>query len=171
MGPRLRFMWLLIAGGCAMPPTGEAEVLAEMLNSSQASRAALAPPASSPPPPNNAPSPPLVALSAQPAGTHPGSTAHLMGAAPDALLRWLGEPNLRRPEGGAEIWLYAGQDCALDLILYRQGGGLRVAHASARASGTTSRTEGACLAQLSAAAASRATPAAATAQPRRRPGA
>jgi hypothetical protein len=76
------------------------------------------------------------------------------------LRRWLGEPNLRRPEGPAEIWLYAGQDCALDLILYREGSGLRVAHAAARASGATPQTEATCLRHLSTAAAGRPVPAA-----------
>ena len=67
-----------------------------------------------------------------------------------ALRRWLGEPSLRRIEGGAEVWLYAGTACALDLVLYPDSGRLRVAHASARASGTEPRTEAGCLQDLAA---------------------
>jgi hypothetical protein len=87
--------------------------------------------------------------------------AQLLRAAPETLRRWLGEPSLRRREGTAEIWLYAGADCALDLILYPEAGTLRVAHAAARANGATAQTEGACLGQLAARATARPQPAAA----------
>lgn len=75
----------------------------------------------------------------------PATAAALLGAAPDALRHWLGDPALRRPEGEAEVWLYLGQDCALDLVLYRTGAGLRVAHAAARANGPAATTERGCL--------------------------
>jgi hypothetical protein len=91
------------------------------------------------------------------AGPAPASAAELLGLAPDALRHRLGEPDLRRVEGTAEIWLYTGQACALDVILYGDrrgghGGGLQVAHAAARASGTEPRTEAACLAEIAAGA-------------------
>ena len=76
------------------------------------------------------------------------------------MRRWLGEPALRRPEGGAEVWLYAGPGCALDLILYPAGHGLSVAHAAARAQGAEQRTEAACLAEIAGAQEVRPIPAA-----------
>jgi hypothetical protein len=90
---------------------------------------------------------PVVDAEGSPAA-RPAAAAELLGARPDAVRRWLGEPALRRIEGAAEVWLYAGPACALDLVLYPERGGLRVAHAVARASGTEQRAEAACLAEL-----------------------
>jgi hypothetical protein len=162
MAPRLRFLVLLLPAGCAAPGEGEAVAMRAALESSQASLMAVAPPTL-----------PLVLVGtaarpvAQPtmlrherppapgrfttAGPHPSSAAELLGAGPETLRRWLGEPALRRPEAGAEVWLYAGTGCALDLILYPAGQGLSVAHAAARAQGTEARTEAACLGELAAA--------------------
>ena len=174
MGPRLGLMLLLLPIGCAPAPADEAEALAAALQASRGSLAAFAPaaPAVAPAAPRHA------AATARPRnpdeapGTRPTAAAQLMGAAPEVLRRWLGEPTRRRPEGPAEIWLYAGADCALDVVLYRQGSQLRVAHAAARASGTAAQTEGACLRQISTAAAGRPVPAAGEASPasRREPG-
>jgi hypothetical protein len=68
------------------------------------------------------------------------------------LRRWFGEPDLRRPEGDAEVRLYLGPGCALDVVLYpevgggrRGGGGMRVSHAAARADGAAAVTEADCL--------------------------
>jgi hypothetical protein len=91
-----------------------------------------------------------IPVSHSPAGPQPGATQGLMGAAPETLRRWLGEPQLRRKEGPAEVWLYAGSACALDLVLYPSAGGLRVGHAEARASGAAPRTEQHCLQELAA---------------------
>ena len=82
--------------------------------------------------------------------TGPAAAAQLLGARPETLRRWLGEPSLRRAEGTAEVWLYAGAACALDLIFYPEAGRLRVAHASARANGAEPRTEAHCLQDLAA---------------------
>ncbi len=85
----------------------------------------------------------------RPAGPAPESVAELMGADPVAVLRALGQPLLRRAEGAGEIWLYAGPNCHLDLVLYAEGDGpRRVAHAQARADGATPRTETECLAGI-----------------------
>lgn len=81
-------------------------------------------------------------------GSRPAAVAQLLGARPDAVRRWLGEPSLRRIEGTAEVWLYAGAACALDLVLYPDRDGLGVAHAAARANGTEPRTEASCLGEL-----------------------
>ncbi len=58
-------------------------------------------------------------------GPRPTAATELLGARPDTVRRWLGEPALRRAEGTAEVWLYAGPGCALDLVLYPEHGGLR----------------------------------------------
>lgn len=82
----------------------------------------------------------------------PTQAAQLLGAPPAALTRLLGPPRLRRAEGEAEIWLYQGAACHLDLVLYpAAGGGLRVAWAAARAGGVERRGEAACLRDLASA--------------------
>ncbi len=163
MGPRLGLILLLtLPAACAQSPGEEAAALASALENSRASFAANAPRELLPPQP--APRPRAQVARLRPTedapGTRPLAAAQLLGAVPEALRRWLGEPTRRRAEGSAEIWLYAGQDCALDLVLYRDAGALRVAHAAARASGATPQTESACLRQLSAAAGARPVPAA-----------
>lgn len=141
--------------GCAAPPPEEGEALAALLESNRASLASLTAPAV-PATPAGRPAP-AAFRPADAASSGLVSAAQLLGAMPEALRRWLGEPELRRPEGpAAEVWLYAGESCALDIILYGEGGSLRVAHAAARASGTLAQTEADCLRQLSAAGAAAA---------------
>lgn len=92
-----------------------------------------------------------VALRPRPAPVPGGaaSAAALLHHGPEAVLRALGPPALRRREGSAEIWLYEGTACRLDLVLYAQpGGGAAVAWAAARAAGTERVTEAACLASI-----------------------
>lgn len=159
MAPRLRLLLLLLPAGCAAPGEREAIALRQALESGQASLAAVAPPGlpatmvlAAPP---GRPRPPGAAhralRPAAPAGPRPSRAADLLGAGPETLRHWLGEPALRRPEGSAEVWLYAGPGCALDLILYPARHGLAVAHAAARAQGTESRTEAACLGEIAGA--------------------
>lgn len=78
-------------------------------------------------------------------GGRPIAASELLGSGPGALDRWFGEPDLRRPEGDAEVRLYLGPGCALDLVLYAGAGGMRVAHAAARADGASAVTEADCL--------------------------
>lgn len=80
----------------------------------------------------------------------PASAAALLGARPEQLLGRFGPPALRREEGGAQVWLYMTPACQLDLVLYPEGGAMRVAHARARASGLAQRTESACLREIAA---------------------
>jgi hypothetical protein len=75
----------------------------------------------------------------------PRAASELLGADGEALRRWFGDPDLRRPEGGGEVRLYLGPGCALDVVLYASGGGMRVAHAVARADGAAAVTEADCL--------------------------
>lgn len=83
-----------------------------------------------------------------PSGSGPLAAAELLGAGPDELVRWFGEPDLRRREGDAEIILFLGPGCALDVVLYAAAGGRgarRVEHAAARADGPAAVTEADCL--------------------------
>jgi hypothetical protein len=188
MAPRLRLLLLLLLpAGCAAAGDREAVAMRAALENGQASLTAMAPstlpaavvlvgttarpvlhtPGLHPTGLHPTGPHPIVARHAfrhaaagDPAGTRPSSAADLLGAGPATLRRWLGEPALRRPEGGAEVWLYAGPGCALDLILYPAGHGLSVAHAAARAQGAEQRTEAACLAEIAGAQEVRPIPAA-----------
>jgi hypothetical protein len=83
-----------------------------------------------------------VSSSLRPAGADaPLAAAGLIGAEPEALRRWFGDPDLRRAEGEGEVRLYLGRGCALDLVLYASS----VAHAQARADGAAPVTEADCL--------------------------
>ncbi|MDN3566222.1 hypothetical protein ACFQY5_12115 [Paeniroseomonas aquatica] len=160
MAPRLPLL-LLTLGACATAAEERATALRLAFDSS---RASLGLPAAAVPAPPAAAR--LVGTSAglaeprspPPATAAPAAAAQLLGVEPEALRRWLGEPSLRRREGGAEVWLYAGAACALDLVLYPQAGRLRVAHAGARASGAEPRTEAHCLQELAATPAARPMP-------------
>lgn len=147
MAPRLRLLLALLPAACAHAEGREVAAFQAAMASSRASLAALAPDG---PVPAGLPAPPASSASA---------VAQFLGAGPEAVRRRLGEPSLRRAEGQAEIWLYAGDSCALDLVLYPGHGGLRIAHAAARASGTESVTEADCLRQLAAGARPHYTPA------------
>jgi hypothetical protein len=95
--------------------------------------------------------PPPVAAAAVAAGTAPTVAGELLGQTPEAVLRWLGVPRLRREEGPAEVWHYQASECHLDLVLYREEGArpeLRVAFAAARAAGASRRGEAACLSDI-----------------------
>lgn len=85
-----------------------------------------------------------------PVGARPVAASELLGAGPDALRRWFGEPDLRRAEGDAEVLLFLGPGCALDVVLYPDAGAARVAHAAARAEGAAAVTEAECLRGLGA---------------------
>lgn len=78
-------------------------------------------------------------------GPGPRQVSQFMGAGPETVLSALGEPSLRREEGGASVWLYASGGCQLDIVLYPGAQGPRVAHVQARAGGLAQRTEAACL--------------------------
>jgi hypothetical protein len=169
--PRAPWRHAAAAASCAAPGEREGAALRDALASSRASLEALGQPLRPAPaptaPPDGRPTPQPAAGASSPAAllgaaaARPGragapeSASGLLGLGPEALRRALGEPDLRRPEGAAEVWLYTAEACALDLVLYqdRGGGGLRVAHAAARASGAEPRTEAACLREIAAPAA------------------
>lgn len=128
--PYLLLLMLPMLNACGSDPARDADAARTVLDSQRGMLAALGQPLSAP---------------AGAGAVAPRSAAALIGASPDALLERLGTPQLRRPEGDAEIWLYSGGGCQLDLLLYSTPGGLRVLHAQARAGGIGQRTEAACL--------------------------
>lgn len=150
MAPRL-FLLLPVLGllGACAAPEERADALRQAFETSRASLAPLASPLAATPVALSAATVPAIAV--EPAVARPVAATQFLGLGPDTLRRWLGEPSFRRHEGTAEIWLYAAPACALDLILYPEGGRLRVSHAAARASGTEPRTEAHCLHELAGA--------------------
>lgn len=72
--------------------------------------------------------------------------ADLLGADPDRVEASLGAPVLRRKDGEAEVWLYAGNgDCRVDLVFFRDANALKLANARTRAPAETP-----CLKQIAA---------------------
>lgn len=133
-----RLAFLLLLAACTPDPAEEAARARAALDSHRASMQALGAPAT----PRAAPAPRGGATRA----------SQYIGATPEALLAALGEPSLRREEGGAAVWLYAAGGCQLDVVFYAGAQGLRVAHVQARAGGLNQRTEAACLRDIQAAA-------------------
>lgn len=80
----------------------------------------------------------------------PGHVHALVGQPAGSVRAMLGDPSLVRREGAAEVWLYDGRTCRLDVMLYpgRGGGEPRVAFAAARATGLAPVAEMACLRQI-----------------------
>ncbi len=56
----------------------------------------------------------------------------LIGLRGKAVVELLGPPGFIHRDRLAEIWRYRGENCLLDLFLYRQGKTMRVRHAEAR---------------------------------------
>jgi hypothetical protein len=163
---RLLLVALAVAGlaACATPDSQGEYAAAEFERTAAALRASRAGVE-----PWNAPPRQPGALAAAPraAGTGPETTAPLalasyrdgpirdtrglLGATGPALVRALGQPDLRRRDGEAEAWLYRGQTCMLDVVLYpdpaigREG---RVAFAAARATGIDRVPEQNCLSEI-----------------------
>jgi hypothetical protein len=137
-GRGLLALLALLPAACADPgPSLQEQALAEALAANRASLEALNPDGSAP-------------AAARPGGTEaglaaPASAARLRDAPASVVTGWFGPPQRRRVEGDAEIWLYQGSNCFLDLVLYREAGSLRVADATARAAGLGRATEGDCL--------------------------
>lgn len=156
--PRAAILLPLLVLGCAADRGEEAAALMQQaLLSARASIAVAGGGGSAAPsdPPATAAAPampftPAAAAAPRARGTAPPATAAaLLGTQAAEMRRMLGDPALRRPEGGAEIWLYEAPNCRLDVILYPEGAGLVVAHAAARAHGAAHGvTEAACLSAI-----------------------
>jgi hypothetical protein len=149
-----RHQWILVLvllAGCSTARDDQAAEVAAIIANGKASLAAagaVVPIVASPSVPVAPAETTLFNRVVDGSAARPADTHSLIGAAPEALRRWLGEPGLRRPEGPGEVWLYAGAACALDLVFYQTAAGMRVAHAEARASGAQPRTEANCLQEL-----------------------
>lgn len=141
---------LMLTAACQKHDAGNAALgLEQALRDTRASLSALGmPPAAEVTPVVQAvplPAPPNVMAPRRPGDSPPATAATLQGRTPDQIISALGEPALRRREGGAEIWLYQADDCRLDLVFYPEASQLRLAHAAARALGARRLTETACL--------------------------
>jgi hypothetical protein len=79
---------------------------------------------------------PAFAGLASPASTPSAPTANpagrFHGLRRADVARLLGRPDLLRRDGDAEIWQYRAGSCILDIFLYEEPGGMRVAHADLR---------------------------------------
>lgn len=145
---------LLALTACTGGPEREREAAEAILDSHRATLQALGTPTPAPRPRAGAPNP-----------GHPHHAASLLGATPEAVRAALGEPMLRRAEGPAQVWLYSGGGCQLDIVLYAGASGPRVAHVQARAGGLAQRSEASCLRDISAQAAHPRRPAAPSGTP------
>ena len=67
---------------------------------------------------------PQAAMRADPAG--------MIGTDSVALQRLFGPPRLVRRDAPAELWQYQTRDCVVDLFLYQEKDGLRLAYLEAR---------------------------------------
>jgi hypothetical protein len=165
MRPGLKLVPLLLLLGCAQPGSEESArvALQDALAAHQASVAGLGASQGAGPGAGigarpvaaavegSSPPPAATLAAARLAEAAPTMAGQLVGQTPEALLRWLGTPRLRREEGSAEIWHYQASECHLDLVLYRDEGAsraLRVAYAAARAAGASRRGEAACLSDI-----------------------
>jgi hypothetical protein len=82
----------------------------------------------------------------------PSEAQRLVGVKGDMLRSWMGEAVFVRRDGQAEIWRFAADNCYLDVFLYREPDGLRVAHVDARPrSGTQRVTAQICYGRILAA--------------------
>lgn len=98
-----------------------------------------------------APAPPSVAALPSPAipVNPPQDVQQLVGIKGEVLRKWMGDTVFVRHDGIAEIWRFAADTCFLDVFLYREPDGLRVAHLDARArQGTKSVLPQTCYGQI-----------------------
>ena len=73
----------------------------------------------------------------------------LTGLSPGALTGLLGDPELRRPEGPAEVWQYRTDRCVVDVFLLAEGSAdARVAYAEARSRSDGPADAASCLSQI-----------------------
>lgn len=149
--PRWFLLLPLLLPACAAEPDREVEAAQAAMASHRASLGALAVTRSAPPPPRlPGRVPGRLAGPAAPLRTAPNAASALLGATPESVRAALGEPMLRRSEGPAQVWLYTGGGCQLDIVMYPSEAGPRVAHVQARAGGLAQRTETSCLRDLAA---------------------
>lgn len=110
------------------------------------------PPSVSAPQAIEEPDPPAVAALPPPTApaphTAPQDFRRLLGEKGLVLKQWMGEVVFVRRDGAAEIWRFAADNCFLDVFLYRESDGLRVAHIEARSRSTGRITPQACYGRI-----------------------
>jgi hypothetical protein len=82
-----------------------------------------------------APAPSVAALPSPAApvpGSPPSDVQQLVGLKGEVLRKWMGNTVFVRRDGVAEIWRFAADTCFLDVFLYHEPDGLKVAHLDAR---------------------------------------
>lgn len=62
----------------------------------------------------------------------PRDLPRLIGLSREAVIQLLGPAGFIRRDGPVQIWRYTGDDCFLDLFLFREADSFRVNHAEAR---------------------------------------
>ncbi|MCX7382450.1 MAG: hypothetical protein NT133_13765 [Alphaproteobacteria bacterium] len=83
------------------------------------------------PPPASVPEVAVAPL--RPARNAPERAVQLLGKLPGDVTAILGQPVLRHPESGGEVWLYAhANGCSLDIMMFPAGPAAKVAHATTR---------------------------------------
>jgi len=97
-----------------------------------------------------APAPSVAALPSPATPVNPPpDVQQLVGLKGEVLRKWMGDTVFVRHDGIAEIWRFAADTCFLDVFLYREPDGLRVAHLDARArQGTQSVLPQTCYGQI-----------------------
>ncbi len=78
----------------------------------------------------------------------PKKPAPLTGMTLVEVRELLGEPGFTRRDGPAQVWQYFGNECVLDLFLYEEKDGVRVAHSALRGLGPGQPPPQGCLAGL-----------------------
>lgn len=134
LGPAITLATALLLGACAQQAPVAEDDSASVTDPAAAARAGAATSASSdqagvsesaaltPPAAPEPAEPELPTVEAQ----------TLLGKSDGEILSLLGEPQLKRREAAAEVWQYRGQDCVMDLVLYRQGEASKVQYLEAR---------------------------------------
>jgi len=78
----------------------------------------------------------------------PVHSASILGLDSGAVRKLLGEPGLIRREEPAEVWQYRTTSCVLDVVMYDQASGPRVAYTEARTPTAEPTQAGPCLSDV-----------------------
>jgi hypothetical protein len=87
----------------------------------------------------------LSGCQATPPPPDPIHSASILGLDSGAVRKLLGEPGLIRRDTPAEVWQYRTASCVLDVVMYDQASGPRVAYTEARTAAAEPTQPGPCL--------------------------
>src|SRR5215468_12349080 len=90
----------------------------------------------------------LPGCQATPPPPDPVHSASILGLDSGAVRKLLGEPGLIRREEPAEVWQYRTTSCVLDVVMYDQASGPRVAYTEARTPTAEPTQAGPCLSDV-----------------------